>query len=104
MIAPEHNDPPTLYGHSLPKHEQVQHPLPPAHPGPTPLDYFKEFNALMIAAVVPIVLAYIGYRTVKAKTEANNRKRRQRYAEENRLAEYSDDTIVDFLKKRKKDE
>ena len=97
MIAPEHNDLPTLYGHSLPKQEQ--HVAQPSHPAPTALDWFKEFNAFWGVGIVPIVLAYIGWRSLKLKTESDNRKKLERYRRENREDEFSEDTMFDVVKR-----
>lgn len=65
------------------------------------LDWFREFNSFWVAGVLPIFIAYFAWRSLKVKTEADNRERRKRYERENRLDEFSDDTVIDWLKKRR---
>lgn len=43
----------------------------------TAMQWFQEFNAFWVAGILPIVLAYFGWKTVKAKVDAENAKRRQ---------------------------
>lgn len=90
---------PTLYGHSLPTQTQqiAKHADIEAHTGATLFEWWQ-------AGILPVVAIVFGYLSLKLKTNAANRKRKRRYEEQNRLDEYSDDTIMDYLKKRKNDE
>ena len=78
--------------------QEIQLPgHPPIAPEPTTLDYVKEFNLLIIAALVPLGLAYIGYLTVKRKTEASNREA-QREAVRKDEEYVGDKTVMDFMR------
>ncbi len=50
---------------------------------------------------LPIFLSVIGLISLRIKVNASNRKRRKIAEERDELDEYSDDTIMDYLKKRK---
>ena len=100
MIAPEHNDPPTLYGHSLPKHEQQtaeihKHLDIEEHTGATLFEWWQ-------VGFLPIILAYFAWKTVVAQTKKHNEERKQKYEALNKEAEYSDDTVLDYMRKQMK--
>ena len=97
MVKIEHNDPPTLYGHSLPQQQTVQeihkHIDIEAHTGATLFEWWQ-------VGFLPIILAWFAWKTVKTKTEESNRKRRERYEALNKEDEYSDDTVLDYMRKK----
>jgi len=79
--------------------QTVEHiAVPPPAPDPTPLDYIKEFNLLIIAALVPLGLAWIGYKTMKDKAEAANRQaQREAIRKEEDYA--GDKTVMQWARK-----
>jgi len=87
-----------------PAHEQqvVAHaavPVAPTQPPePSTLDYIKEFNLLIIAALVPLGLAWIGYKTMKTKSDAANREaQREAIRKEEEYA--GDETVMQWARK-----
>ena len=73
--------------------QTVAHSAVPSHPEPTALEWFKEINLLVIAALVPLGIAYLGYRSLKLKTERHNAIRRKA-AEEIGEEPPTDETIM----------
>jgi hypothetical protein len=77
--------------------EQTTYVEVQSHPEPTALDWFREFNAFWVAGILPIALAYIGWKSLKAKQERTNAERLDRYRKEGREDEYSDKTKLNMI-------
>lgn len=101
-VVTEHNEP-SLYGHRLPpKQEQqaiVKHATPD-HNTTSHLEWFREFNAWSIGFLLPVILAYIGFRTVQAKVSAANRQKLIDLTKEGREDEFEEMTIWNYKDKK----
>lgn len=97
MIQDTHD--PSLYGHKLPKHEQqaVVH-----HDGPDLHQWFESFSGFWIAGILPIILAWFAWRSLKLKVQQHNKLRREKYESLNKEQDYSDDTVLDWARKQMK--
>ncbi len=67
---------------------------------PTALQWFQEFNVFWVAGVLPIILAYIGYRSLKTKVDAINRERQNSSASNEDDGDIGEETILRYMAKR----
>lgn len=92
---------PSLYGHKLPKHEQqIQvaeiHDVVEHHTGASLFEWWQ-------VGFLPVILAWFAWRTVVAQTRKHNEERKKKYEALNKEEEYSDDTVIQYMRKRMKD-
>ena len=75
------------------------------------IEYFKEFNTLMALGIVPIVLAWFGYKSLKLKVDTHNRQKREKHNQTIREQRYEDldwdnagdETILEYAVNKIKD-
>lgn len=51
---------------------------------------------------LPIILAWFAWRTVVAQTRKHNEERKKQYEALNKEQDYSDDTVMDYMRKQMK--
>lgn len=72
----------------------------------TAMQWFQEFNGFWVAGILPIVLAYFAWRSLKLKVEAENKRRREEFESSGTDEEPGEETIynyvVNHMKKGKK--
>lgn len=103
MIQDTHD--PSLYGHKLPKHEHVQQPVTERFKPQDSADlhqWFESFSGFWIAGILPIVLAWFAWRSLKLKVQQHNKLRREKHEALNKEQSYSDDTVLDWARKQMK--
>lgn len=94
----ETNQDPSLYGHKLPKQEvhEVHSVINiEEHTGATLFEWWQ-------VGFLPVILAWFAWRTVVAQTKKHNEERKKQYEALNKEQDYSDDTVIDYMRKQMK--
>lgn len=63
-------------------------------------EWFETFSGFWIAGILPIVLAWFAWRTVRLKVQHHNEERKKKYESLNKEQDYKEDTVMQYFKKR----
>ena len=70
------------------------------------LAWFKEFNAFWVTGIVPLLLAYMAYKSLKLKVQAHNKRKNEKLQEslerrdEGDWVNAKDETLTSFVTKK----
>ena len=87
--------------------QEIQLPgHPPIAPEPTSMEWFNAISGFWVAGILPFVIIYFGYRSLRLKTEAANRLRQRAWEESHKDDDDapSDRTVLEHVRTLMKEE